>query len=150
MPGPVRTSITSGPPQDGTGDEVGQALGDAGVGVEPRVEDRDLQAARSVTGEEAAEDLCGLLPGEAAGVAVVHGWHQGVIENIDVEMHPESFKVRLGEGGQRLLKSRAGACLPDLGQVNDGDGGAPDVLAEEMVVIVEDPVADQRDILVPD
>ncbi len=62
----------------------------------------------------------------------------------------ESFKVRLGEVGQRLAKSTAGACLPDLGEVNDGDGGAPDVLAEEMVVIVKDPVADQRDILVPD
>lgn len=83
-------------------------------------------------------------------MAVVHGWHQGVIENIDVEMHPESFKVRLGEGGQRLAKSTAGACLPDLGEVNDGDGGAPDVLAQEMVVIVKDPVADERDVLVAD
>ena len=138
VPEPVRTFITGGP-RDGTGDEVGQALGDPSAGVEPRVEDRDLQAACSVTGEEAAEDLCGLLPGEAAGVAVVHGWHQGIIENIDVEMHPESFEVRLGEGGQRLFKNAAGACLPDLGEVSDGDGGAPDVLAEEMVVIVKDP-----------
>jgi hypothetical protein len=95
MPEPVRTSITSGP-RDGIGDEVGQVLGDAAVGVEPWVEDRDLHAACSVTGEEAAEDLWGLLPGKAAGVAVVHGWHQGVIENVDVEMYPESFKVRLG------------------------------------------------------
>ena len=99
MPEPARTSITSGPPQDAIGDEVGQALGDTAVGIEPRVEDRDLQAACSITGEQAAEDLCGLLSGKAAGVAVVHGWHQGVIENIDVEMHPESFKVRLGEVG---------------------------------------------------
>lgn len=38
----------------------------------------------------------------------------------------------------------------DLDEVNDGDGGAPDVLAEEMVVIVKDPVADERDVLVPD
>ena len=36
MPEPVRTSITSGRPQDGIGDEVRQALGDAAVGVEPR------------------------------------------------------------------------------------------------------------------
>ena len=146
---PVRTSVTSGP-GDGIGDEVGQALGDPSAGVEPRVEDRDLQAACPVTGEEAAEDLRGLLPGEAAGVAVVHGWHQGVIEDIDVEMHPESFKVRLGYRGQRPVKDTAGACLADLGEVNDGDGGAADVLAEEMVVIVQDPAADQRDVLVPD
>jgi hypothetical protein len=39
----------------------------------------------------------------------------------------------------------AGADTPD-----SGDGGAPDVLAEEMIVIIKDPVADQRDILVPD
>ena len=64
-----------------------------------------------------------------AGVAVVHGWHQGIIENIDVEMHPEPFEVRLGGRGQRLFKNTTGACLPDLGEVNDGDGGAPDVLA---------------------
>ena len=83
-------------------------------------------------------------------MAVVHGWHQGIIENIDVEMHPESFKVRLGYRGQRPFKNTAGACLPDLGEVNDGDGGAPDVLAEEMVVIVKDPVADQRDVFVAD
>src|ERR1035441_3030571 len=80
MPEPVRTSITSGPPQDAIGDEVRQALGNPAVGVEPRVEDRDLQAACAITGEQAAEDLCGLLPGNAAGMAVVHGWHQGVIE----------------------------------------------------------------------
>jgi hypothetical protein len=55
MPGPARTSITSGPPQDGVGDEVGQALGDPAVGVEPRVEDCDLQAACAITGEQAAE-----------------------------------------------------------------------------------------------
>src|SRR5580704_3616948 len=146
----MRTFITRRPPQDAAGAEVRQAPGDPPAGVEPRVEDRDLQATCSVTGEEAAEDLCGLLPGKAAGVAVVHGWHQGVIENIDVEMYPESFKVRAGDRGQRLAKSTAGACLADLGEVNDGDGGAPDVLAEEMVVIVKDPVADQRDILVPD
>lgn len=96
MPGPVRTCITSGP-RDVIGDEVGQALGDPPAGVQPRVEDRDLQAACSITSEETAEDLCGLLPGNAAGVAVVHGWHQGIIENIDVEMHPESFEVRLGD-----------------------------------------------------
>ena len=149
MPEPVRTPVTSGP-RDRIGDEVRQALGDPPAGVEPRVEDRDLQAACSITGEEAAEDLRGLLPGNAARVAVVHGRHQGIIENIDVEMHPESFKFRLGYGGQRPFKNTAGACLPDLREVNDGDGGAPDVLAEEMVVIVKDPVADEGDVLVPD
>lgn len=136
MPRPVRTSVTRRLPQDAAGDEVRQAPGDPPARVEPRVEDRDLQATCSVTGEEAAEHLCGLLPADAAWVAVVHGWHQGVIENVDVEMHPESFKVRAGDRGQRLLKSTAGARLAELGKVNDRDGCAPDMLAEEMVVIV--------------
>jgi hypothetical protein len=39
------------------------------------------------------------------------GWYQGIIENIDVEMHPESFMVRLGYRGQRPVKNTAGACL---------------------------------------
>lgn len=85
MPGPVPTFSTSGPLQDGVGDEVRQALGNVAVGVEARVEDGDLQAACSITGEQAAEDLFGLLPADAAGVAVVHGWHQGVVENVDVD-----------------------------------------------------------------
>jgi hypothetical protein len=150
MPEPVRTSITGGPPQDGIADEVGQVLGDAAVRVGPRVEDRDLQAACPVTGQEAAGDLCGLLPGEAAGVAVVHGWHQGVIENIDVGMHPESLKVRLGEGGQRLLKSTAGACLPDPGEVNDVMAVPRMCSPGKWPLSSRDPVAGERDILVPD
>src|ERR1019366_1106822 len=117
--------------------------GNPAVGVEPRVEDRDLQAACAITGEQAAEDLCGLLPGNAAGMAVVHGWHQGVIENIDVEMHPESLKAGVGDRGQHLLKSAARACLPEFGLVHDSDCFARDMLAEEIVVIVKDPVADQ-------
>lgn len=89
-------------------------------------------------------------PGNAARVPVVHGWHQSVIENIDVEMHPESVKIRLGDRGHRLGKGRTGAERPDLGEVNDGDGCARDVLVEEMAVVATDPVADERDILVPD
>lgn len=135
---------------DTAGDEVSEALGDAAVGVEPRIEDCDLQSACSVAGEQAAEYFCGFLPGDAVWVPVVHGWHQGVVEDVDVEMHPEPVKIRLGERGQRLAKSMTGACGPDFGEVDNGDGSAPDVLTEEMVVVVEDPVADQRDIFIPD
>jgi hypothetical protein len=81
-------------------------------------------------------------------VTVVHGWHQGVIEDIDVKMHPESCKVRLGNRSHRLLQSMTGAPGPEFEKVNDRDGGAPDMLADEMVVIAEDPVADESDVLV--
>jgi hypothetical protein len=65
-------------------------------------------------------------------------------------MHPESFMIRLGDRCHHLLKSTTGACFPNFGEVNDGDGRAPDMLVEEMVVIVEDAVADERDIVVSD
>src|ERR1700751_116036 len=134
---------------EAAGDEVGQAPGDAVVGGEPGVEDGDLQSACSVAGEQAAEDVCGLLPGKAAWVAVVHGRHQGVIKDVDVQMHPEPVESGLGERSQGLAKSMTGAAGPDLCGVNDSDGRAADVLAEEMVVVVNGPVADQRHIFVP-
>lgn len=64
-------------------------LGVASVGVETRVEDGDLEAARAAGVQQAAENLGGFFPGEAAGVPVVDGRHQIVVENIDVEVYPE-------------------------------------------------------------
>lgn len=64
-------------------------LGVASVGVETRVEDSDLEAARAAGVQQAAENLCGFFPGEAAGVPVIDGRHQIVVENIDVEVYPE-------------------------------------------------------------
>jgi hypothetical protein len=65
-------------------------------------------------------------------------------------MHPESFQVRSGERGGRLLKGVAGALGPDFGEVSDRYGRAADVLAEEVVVVAEDAVANERDIVVLD
>lgn len=76
-------------PEDAAGDQVGQAPGDAAIVVEGGVEDRDLDPEGLVAGEEAAQQVGGLRPGNAARMAIVHRGRQGVIEDIDVEMHPE-------------------------------------------------------------
>lgn len=52
--------------------------------------------------------------------------------------------------GDRLLKRVAGAVGLDVGQVSDRYRSAADVFVEEMVVVVEDAVSDERDIAVPD
>jgi hypothetical protein len=74
-------------------------LGETPAGVEARVEDGDLEPARAARAQEAAEDLRGFFPGEAAGVAVVDGWHQVVVENVDVEVHPEPLGTWTGDRG---------------------------------------------------
>ena len=73
--------------------------GEASVGVEARVEDGDLEAARAAGVQQAAENLRGFFPGEAAGVPVVDGRHQIVVENIDVEVHPEPLGTQAGDRG---------------------------------------------------
>ena len=58
--------------------------GVASVGVEARVDDGDLKAERAAGMQEAAENLSGFFPGEAAGVPVVDSRHQIVVEDIEV------------------------------------------------------------------
>ena len=125
-------------------------LGVASVGVEARVEDGDLEAARAAGVQQAAENLCGFFPGEAPGVPVVDGRHQIVVENIDVEVYPESLDTWAGDRGQRLPEGARRAAFADFRTVNDRDGRVADVLVENVVVVAEHAVPDQRDVLVPD
>jgi hypothetical protein len=78
-------------------------------------------------------------------VAVVHGRHQRVVEDVDIEVHPESIQAGLGYRSHGRIQRMPGALSSDLGQVDDGDGGAADVLVAEVVVVVKDPVTGQRD-----
>jgi hypothetical protein len=98
-----------------------------------------LQSTCSVAGEQAAEDVCGFLPGKAAWVAVVHGRHPGVIKDVDVEMHPEPVKSGLGERGQCGARSMTGGCGP--GSVGSQRQRWPccGCARREMVVVVQRP-----------
>jgi hypothetical protein len=120
------------------------------AGVEARVEDGDLKAARAIGVQQAAENLRDFFPAEAAGVAVVDGRHQVIVENIDVEVHPESLDTWTGDRGQSFPQGAGRAACADFRAVNDRDGRVANVLGENVVVVAEHAVADQRDVLVPD
>src|SRR5690242_17946667 len=99
---PARTpGLTGG--WDAAPDEVAQLAGDAAVGVEVRVEDRHFQAAGAGPREQALQQLSRFIPAQTALVAVVDGRHDGVIEHIHVEVHPETLQLRLGHGSQRTV-----------------------------------------------
>ena len=132
------------------GYEVRKTLRKAAIPIQVRIENSDVDTLRPLRGQQAAEDIRGFVPAHAAGVPVVHGRHQVVIENIDVEVHPEPLGIRAAGGGQRFADSGGGTAFPDFWQVNNGRGRVADVLAQEPVVVAEHPVPDERDILVPD
>jgi hypothetical protein len=81
------------------GDEVGELPSEASAGVQARVEDGDLKAARAARAQEAAEYLRCFVPGEAAWLPVIDGRHHLVVENIDVEVHPEPLDIWAADRG---------------------------------------------------
>jgi hypothetical protein len=81
------------------GDEAGETPGQASAGVQARIENGDLEAACAASAEEATENFLGFFPRKAAGVPVVDGRHQIVVENIDVEVHPEPLGTWSGDRG---------------------------------------------------
>src|ERR1035441_10193233 len=107
-------------------------------------------AVRQQGPEQAAENLRGFFPGEAAGVPVVDGRHQIVVENIDVEVHPEPLGTWTGDRGYCFSQGARSAAFADFRAVNDRDGRVANVLVENVVVVAEHAVPDQRDVLVPD
>jgi hypothetical protein len=82
-------------------------MGEAAVGIKTRVENGDLEPAGAAGAEESAEYLRGFVPCEAAGVPVVDGSHQLVVENIDVEMHPEPLGTWAGDRASALSRALA-------------------------------------------
>ena len=135
--------------RDAARDELGELAGDAAVGVEVRVEDRHVQAAGAWPAEQALQQPSRFVPAQAAWVAVVDGGHDGVVEDIDVEVHPVTLELRLGHGGQRSVEDRRDGPGAQVPVVQHGDAAVPDVLAAEPVVVAEDPVTDQRDVVGP-
>jgi len=106
------------------------------AGVEARVVDGDLEAARAAGVQQSAEDLRGFFPAEATGVAVVDGRHQLIVEHIDVEVHPEPLDPGTGDRGQSLLQGAGRAARADLRAVHDRDGRVANVLGENVIVLV--------------
>ena len=116
-------------------------------GVEVRVEDRHVQAAGAWQAEQALQQLSRFIPAQTAWVAVVDGGHDGVIEDIHVEVHPETLQPWPGHGRQRTVEDQRDGPGAQVPVVQHGDATVPDMLVAEPVVVVEDPVADQRDVL---
>ena len=135
--------------RDAAGDELGELAGDAPVRVEVRVEDCHVQAAGVWPAEQALQQLSRFIPAQAAWVAVVDGGHDGVIEDIHVEVHPETLQSWPGHGGQRPVEDQRDGPGAQVPVVQHGDTAVPDVLGAEPVVVVEDPVTGQHDVLGP-
>jgi hypothetical protein len=131
---------------DAAPDEFAQLAGDAPVGVEVRIEDRHVQAAGAGPRKQALQQLSRFIPAQTALAAVVDGRHDGVIEHIHVEVHPETLQLWLGHGSQRAVKDQRDGPGAQIPVVKHGDAAVPDVLAAETVVVVEVPVTDQRDV----
>ena len=82
---------------DAVGDEIAQVPGDTAVGVETRVEDSDLKAARSLTCQQAAQDCCSFLPG------LPHCENWGVVQGCKVAHSHEPCRHSRRFRGQRRL-----------------------------------------------
>ena len=82
-------------------------------------------------------------------MAVVDGGHDGVIEDIHVKVHPETLQPWPGNGRQRPIEDQRDGPGAQVPVVQHGDAAVPDMLGSEPVVVVEDPVTDQRDVLGP-
>src|SRR5215211_1915007 len=136
---------SSGPSPAGSRGEsrdqgVDEKAGDPAVGVEGGVEDRDVEAGGVVAGDRRSEDGGQLLPGQAAGEVVVDGGHDGVVEDVDVEVDPEpggaALALQVGEG---VAGRPPGTSVADRRQVQgvDGRSQGPASLGGGMVGVAE-------------
>src|SRR5829696_1596824 len=119
-PAPTVPSGSGGESRD---QGVDEGAGDPAVGVEGGVEDRDVEAGGVVAGDRRSEDDGQFLPGQTVGKVVIDGGHDGVVEDVDVEVDPEpdgaAGPLQVGEGVAGCL---AGTPVADGRQVDGVDG----------------------------
>src|SRR3954454_18552145 len=71
--------------------------------VKFRVEDRELQALGAAGAHRRSNDRGEFLPRESVRLAIVHGRHQRVVENVGVDVDPETVELILRHDGEGVI-----------------------------------------------
>lgn len=82
---------------------IDQPLSNPSLGIQRGIEDSHLQPENPVAGQRGAEDSCQLVPGEPIGEAIVDGRHDPVIEDVHIEMCPESVQGIVADTLERAV-----------------------------------------------
>ena len=99
--------------------------------------------------ERRADDPRDLAELQTTGGAIVDGGHDGIVEDVRVEVDEEPGEIVTRHSHQRRLEGVGQAVTPDVVEVVDQDRRVAHVRAEVPVRAVrDDPVAEQRDVVV--
>ena len=104
-------------------------MGDRPVRVEGRIEDGDLEANGLARIHEGAQDRAQLGGAEPTGQAVVDRRHDGIVQDVGVEVNPEARELAAPEVVERLRGDFLCAERLHRGEVVDLHSGIPDVPA---------------------
>ena len=73
-------------------EQLNKGLRDAAVGIEARVEDRDLKTDGPVASNYQAEHGGQFLSAQAAGKTIVNRRHDRIIQDVDIEVNEETVR----------------------------------------------------------
>ncbi len=121
------------------GQRVDEGARDRAVAIERGVEDRNVDAHHAPARDRRAEDSHEIAPRQAAGHPIIDRRHHRIIQDVGVEVDPESPQV-----GRRQVTDRAGSSGPDAeianrGQIDQDNPRVFDTLAAMLVGLL--PVA---------
>lgn len=123
-------------------------LSDRAVGVERRVEDGDFEADRPAGCHGELDHRMELVPARATGQSLVHRRHDGVIQDVAVEVDPKAVELRSTQALEGVACGALGASLSHGREIDDGNGGVLDALAARPLRLLGIAPPEHRDILV--
>src|SRR5215213_4927824 len=102
---------------------------DGPVAVEGRIEDRHLEPDDTAAPDRACQDDFELIPTQSAGQPVIHRRHDGVVEDIAVQVDPEATELGAHEPIERVYSGSLHTAGPYGVEIDHRQSGVLDALA---------------------